>query len=354
MEHLINIYNTKQEIVEKLLSLDNVKINLKVDGKPFQVFVENNEIYYHGRSGDETHIGPEIDDHTKLYSKPINYAISKVKENKNLYLNNYKFLTFEILGEKMLLTSVIDKENRFIESAQEIRDIADFLNTDVMPTLWEGKLTDSQIDSIINILESGIIPEKENFINWVKEQFGEYEHFPETLISAADDFIEGLVFFFPVGDKIAEYKLVDPTYRKLIENRKKEIEIEKEKNKEVYEAIYNIFINSAENLSWNNNINWELNIEENFLEMMKDLKIYNKLMNLGAKIRINESETYTIQENMVIPELRNNLIKNGSVYKNLFEMYEKTFYKEKKRGYIISKDFQNRVNKIISENRREC
>ena len=37
MDHLIDIYNKKQELVEKLLSLDNIKINLKVDGKPFQV-----------------------------------------------------------------------------------------------------------------------------------------------------------------------------------------------------------------------------------------------------------------------------------------------------------------------------
>ena len=56
MDHLIDIYNKNQELVEKLLSLDNIKINLKVDGKPFQVVTEDNEIHYHGRSGDESHI----------------------------------------------------------------------------------------------------------------------------------------------------------------------------------------------------------------------------------------------------------------------------------------------------------
>ena len=52
----------------------------------------------------------------------------------------------------MLLTSVIEENGNFIQSASEIRDIANLLGTDVMPTLWEGKLTESQVDSIINIL----------------------------------------------------------------------------------------------------------------------------------------------------------------------------------------------------------
>ena len=39
--------------------------------------------------------------------------------------------------------------------------------------------------------------------------------------------------------------------------------------------------------------------------------------------------------------------KHGSVYKQLFETFTKLFYKPKKRGFVISKEFQNRVNNII-------
>lgn len=347
MDHLIDIYNKKPEIVEKLLSLNNIKVNLKVDGKPFQVLIEDNEIHYHGRSGDESHIGPEIDEYTRLFSKPINYAISKVEENKELYLNNYKFYTFEVINEKMLLTAVVDFDNKFIESADEIRTIADCLGTDVMPTLWEGKLTESQIDSIINILDSGIVPEKEALINWVNEQFGEYEHFPETLISAADDFIEGLVFFFNVDDKIVEYKLVDPTYRELMNERKKNNELEFENNKDVYESIYNIFVDFAENTEWNKNENKIQNLQENFEEMMSNPKTYNKLMNLGSKIKINESNTYSVQVERLNESLAKDIKRRGNIYKQLFESFVKLFYKPKKRGFVISKEFQNRVNNII-------
>ena len=347
MEHFIDIYNKKPEIVEKLLSLDNIKVNLKVDGKPFQVLVEDNEIHYHGRSGDESHIGPEIDEYTRLFSKPINYAISKVEENKELYLNNYKFYTFEVINDKMLLTAVVEDGGRFVESAGEIRAIADCLGTDVMPTLWEGKLTESQIDNIINILESGIVPEKEELINWVKEQFGEYEYFPETLISAADDFIEGLVFFFNVGDKIVEYKIVDPTYRELMNERKKNNELEFEKNKDVYESIYNIFVNFAENTEWNKNENKIQNLQENFEEMMSNPKTYNKLMNLGSKIKINESDTYSVQVERLNENLAKDIKRRGNIYKQLFESFVKLFYKPKKKGFVISKEFQNKINNII-------
>lgn len=347
MEHLIDIYNKRPDLIEKLLSLESVKVNLKVDGKPFQVLVEDNEIHYHGRSGDESHIGPEIDEYTRLFSKPINYAISKVEENKELYLNNYKFYTFEVINNKMLLTAVVEDGGRFVESASEIRTIADCLGTDVMPTLWEGKLTESQIDSLMNILESGIIPEKQDFIDWVKTQFGEYEYFPETLISTADDFIEGLVFFFNIDDKIVEYKLVDPTYRELMNERKKNNELEFENNKDVYESIYNVFVDFAENTEWNKNENKIQNLQENFEEMMSNPKTYNKLMNLGSKIKINESDTYSIQIDRLNENLSKDIYRRGKVYKQLFENFVKLFYKPKKRGFIISKDFQNRVNNII-------
>lgn len=347
MDHLIDIYNKRPDLVEKLLSLESVKVNLKVDGKPFQVLVEDNDIHYHGRSGDESHIGPEIDEYTRLFSKPINYAISKVEENKELYLNNYKFYTFEVINDKMLLTAVVEDGGRFVESAEEIRAIADCLGTDVMPTLWEGKLTESQIDSLVNILESGIVPEKQDFIDWVKTQFSEYEYFPESLISSADDFIEGLVFFFNVGDKIVEYKLVDPTYRKLMEERKKNNELEFENNKDVYESIYNIFIDFAENTEWNKNKSKIQNLQENFEEMMSNPKIYNKLINLGSKIKINESNTYSIQVDRLNESLSKDIYRRGKVYKQLFENFVKLFYKPKKRGYIISKEFQNKVNNII-------
>ena len=45
--------------------------------------------------------------------------------------------------------------------------------------------------------------------------------------------------------------------------------------------------------------------------------------------------------------LSKDIYRRGKVYKQLFENFVKLFYKPKKRGYVISKEFQNRVNNII-------
>ena len=70
MDHFIDIYKKKgkAEYCEKLLDLTGIKINLKVDGKPFQVLYnkDTDEIEWHGRSGNETTVGPLIDDYTRL------------------------------------------------------------------------------------------------------------------------------------------------------------------------------------------------------------------------------------------------------------------------------------------------
>ena len=352
MEHFIDIYNKKPELCEKLLSSHLMKINLKVDGKPFQVMNEEGTMSFHGRSGDETHVGPVIDDYTRLFSKPVNDAINMVESNIDAY-KDYKFLTFEVIGDKMLLTAVVDEGYNFIDDKKTIDEIAEKLGTDTMPTLWEGALDESQIDSIVNILSEGNVPTEGAFIDWVKEQFGSYESFPENLISASPDFIEGIVFFFDVADesgkhKIVEYKIVDPAYRKFMEDRKNENAEEFGKNKSIYESIYNMFLEFAENTEWNKNEDKLVNLQENFMEMMSSPQVYNKLMNLGSKVRLNESKTYTVQVDRLTPQMQKAVRKNGNVYKQLFENFTKLFYKEKKRGYVISKDFQNKVNDIIN------
>ena len=55
MEHFIDIYKkkNKQEYCESLLNNNKIKVNLKVDGKPFQVLYneDTDELEWHGRSG---------------------------------------------------------------------------------------------------------------------------------------------------------------------------------------------------------------------------------------------------------------------------------------------------------------
>lgn len=349
MDHFIDIYNKKtkgSKYCENLLNSDNIKVNLKVDGKPFQVLYnkETDEIEWHGRSGNETKVGPIIDDYTKLFSKSVNDAIAHL-ENKKDIIKKYKFLTFEVIDNMLLLTAVISNNDEFINDAEDILKVSKELDTDVMPTLWQGKLNNEQKESILQILSTGIVPEKNDFIDWLKQMFGTYKLFPKKLISAADDFVEGIVLFFELDEKIIEYKIVDPTYRQLMKDRDAKNSEFYELYKEQYEKCYNILVDyfskNAKKLD-NNHIK---SMQLNYLNFINS-NYYKNIYKIMSTVDIIENNRYGIQKDQLITELKNKL--NDKVDIKIFELFIKTFYKEKKRSFIISKEFQNKINNIVN------
>lgn len=352
MEHFIDIYNKKKygpKYCEDLLDGTGIKINLKVDGKPFQVLYneETDELEWHGRSGNETTIGPLIEDYTRLFSKPINDAIAHIEPRKDVF-KKYKFMTFEVIDNALLLTAIIDKDDNFINDASEIKRIADQLETDVMPTLWEGKLNVEQKESIMQIISTGVCSERDEFISWVKKMFGAYKSFPNKLISASDEFIEGIVFFFDVDSKIVEYKLVDPTYRQLMKDRDAAHAEEREKRAEHYENAYMLMTNWLSDNAKKLDSNHIVSMQKNFIEMSKQ-DFWDELMKTGSELEENTSETYSIQIDRTIPEIKELISKYKQPCKNVLELFLKTYYKGKKRAFIISQEFQQKINSICDK-----
>lgn len=349
MDHIQDVYKKKPEMINKIWD-HLTKVNLKVDGKPFQVVYneEEDELEYHGRSGNETKVGPLIDDMQRLFSKPINDAIRHIEKRVDVF-KRYKFLTFEVISEILLLTAIIDKDGNFIDNPDEIDKIAKELDTDVMPCLWKGKLSDEQRDTLMNTISSDIIPTKGDFIKWVKGLFGTYEKFPKSLISRSNDFIEGLVFFYEVDGKVVEYKLVDPSYAQSVKDNQLKSKQDAEKNAEVFNEIYTTFVNWGEENGKALDKNRMRSIEFNFIEMMKDPKIYNKLMKDGAYLTTKTTDAYFLQLDRVSEELRKAIRKHGKVYQLLYEIFIKLFYKAKKRAFVVSQDFQARVNKLVEK-----
>ena len=352
MDHFIDIYKKKgkAEYCEKLLDLTGIKINLKVDGKPFQVLYnkDTDEIEWHGRSGNETTVGPLIDDYTRLFSKPVNDAIAHIETKKDI-VKEYKFLTFEVIDNNLLLTAVIDLKDNFINDAAEIRKIADKLGTEVMPTLWEGKLTQEQKDSILQIISTAVVPEKQDFIDWVQRMFSTYKAYPKKLISASDEFIEGIVFFFETEGKIVEYKLVDPTYRQSMKDRDAKHEEERKKRAEYYENCYKLMVKGLEKTANKLSSNHVESLQQNFVQLWTS-PVIDELLKNAKELEENTNERYTVQVDRLIPTLQEmwkDKSKDTVAIKNLFELYMKTFYKEKKRAFIISPEFQQEINKIV-------
>lgn len=349
MDHIQDVYKKKPDMINKIWD-HLTKVNLKVDGKPFQVVYneEEDELEYHGRSGNETKVGPLIDDMYRLFSKPINDAIRHI-ENRIEVFKRYKFLTFEVIDEILLLTAIINKEGKFVDDPDEIDEIAKELDTDVMPCLWKGKLSDEQRDILMTAISTDIIPTKDDFVKWVKDLFGTYKKFPKTLISRSTEFIEGIVFFYDVDGKVVEYKLVDPSFRQMVKDNHANMKQDGIENAEKYTEIYTSFLNWAEENAKGLDKNRMRSIEFNFIEMMKDPKIYNKLMKDGAGLTTITTDAYFLQPDRISDELKKAIKKHGKVYQLLYEKFVRLFYKAKKRGFVLSKEFQARVNKTVDK-----
>lgn len=349
MDHIQDVYKKKPDMINKIWD-HLTKVNLKVDGKPFQVVYneDEDELEYHGRSGNETKVGPLIDDMYRLFSKPINDAIRHI-ENRVEVFKRYKFLTFEVIDEILLLTAIITKEGKFVDDPDEIDEIAKELDTDVMPCLWKGKLSDDQRDILMTAISTDIIPTKDDFVKWVKDLFGTYKKFPKTLISRSTEFIEGIVFFYDVDGKVVEYKLVDPSFRQMVKDNHANMKQDGIENAEKYTEIYTSFLNWAEENAKGLDKNRMRSIEFNFIEMMKDPKIYNKLMKDGAGLTTITTDAYFLQPDRISDELKKAIKKHGKVYQLLYEKFVRLFYKAKKRGFVLSKEFQARVNKTVDK-----
>lgn len=349
MDHIQDVYKKKPDMINKIWD-HLTKVNLKVDGKPFQVVYneDEDELEYHGRSGNETKVGPLIDDMYRLFSKPINDAIRHI-ENRIEVFKRYKFLTFEVIDEILLLTAIINKEGKFVDDPDEIDEIAKELDTDVMPCLWKGKLSDEQRDILMTAISTDIIPTKDDFVKWVKDLFGTYKKFPKTLISRSTEFIEGIVFFYDVDGKVVEYKLVDPSFRQMVKDNHANMKQDGIENAEKYTEIYTSFLNWAEENAKGLDKNRMRSIEFNFIEMMKDPKIYNKLMKDGAGLTTITTDAYFLQPDRISDELKKAIKKHGKVYQLLYEKFVRLFYKAKKRGFVLSKEFQARVNKTVDK-----
>ena len=321
MTNLIDTYNKNPKICENLLSSYNVKINLKAIGKSFQILNENDTLRYFSISNDDTLVGEELTEYSRLFSKSLNTAINIVESNQDAY-KKYKFIDCAVINDKLYLSSIVDNENKFIESSIDLNPIANELGIEVIPIIFEGVLNNEQVESIKKILEAGVIPEGEEFINWLKETFGEYEFFCEDFINEYPTLVEGASFIFTVSDKLVDWNISIKKDTNVNENLN-------EKNKETLDKIYNIFNEFKENVNWNQSENVLENLQINFERMMAIPKTYNKLMNLGSKLNINESEETSIQKDMLNKSLRKNIQMKGTVYKTLFESFVKVFYNER-------------------------
>ena len=342
MEHLSNVFTKNPDVIDELFK-QHVSITLKIDGMAFQIVYndETSEIEYHKRGGDASKVGPLIDDFSKLLVKKYTATIKDFDSKKDL-LDDYKFLAVEIFDKKYVLLTVVTKDNKVIDKPDSLKSIADKLKIDTVPVLLEGKLTDVQKDGLKTMMTLGPETTNEEYKKYLTDLFGDKEY-TEFLKGSGE--IEGIVLTFVLDGKVAQYKIINPAFKTRHDAELKQQREEQLKLAGLVEQILTLFINKlsdAEKLDDKK----LYSLDKNFLKLMQDSKFANKVMNVAAKFPPETNPLLGLDLVICSPEMKKFLKRLGKTMEAAYKQFVMAFYKTRKRNYIVSKEFQMKINEI--------
>lgn len=340
MQHIREVYDKNPELLSNLLD-NEVDITTKIDGTAFQVSVsEDNEIEFRKRSGNSNKLGPIIDNYTRLFVVNYENAMKHIESIADIIKENYKFLTFEIFKDNLILLSAITKDGEFIDS--KLDDIADKLKVQIVPTIFSGILDDKLKASLTSIIVDDAIPQNTTFDKLICNIFSIDN--PEKYM--IDSSLEGIVFNFKIGDKLAQYKLVNPLFaQKHKDMRAKSKELD-EKLKPFKQQLVDIINKWLEKNGQKYSEDKIESLDKNFLNLIKSAKIYNELILIVSNIPSGE---LSIQSGRLSKEIYDAINKKGFLLQKLYEFFIRTYYKTKSRNYTTDKETQEKINSIIEK-----
>lgn len=340
MQHIREVYDKNPELLSNLLDKE-VDITTKIDGTAFQVSVsESNDIEFRKRSGNSNKLGPIIDNYTRLFVGNYENAMKHIESIADIIKDNYKFLTFEIFKDNLILLSAITKDGQFIDS--KLDDIANELNVKVVPTIFSGKLNDKLKASLTSIIVDNIVPENTTFDKLICDIFSIYN--PEEYM--IDSNLEGIVFNFKIEDKIAQYKLVDPSFAQIHKDMRIKSKELDEKLKPFKQKLVDIINKWLEENGKKYSEDKIESLDNNFLNLIKSAKIYNELILIVSNIPSGE---LSIQKNRLSSKITDAINKKGFLLQKLYEFFIRTYYKPKSRNYTTDKETQEQINHIVEK-----
>lgn len=343
MDYLIDKYLKEPEYVKELLN-KSVQISLKIDGEAFQIGYdkEKDEVTYHKRGGSSKKLGPIIDEYTQLFRKKINDAIDTFNNKKDVIKQN-KFYAIEMFNGNYILLTVIDHNDNVIEDVKTINKIANQLGIDPVPIMFNGVLNKEQQENIINLMTLDENTSNDVFKEYLNNTFGKGDY--NKFLKGPE--VEGIVLTWNNSGNIEQMKIINPAFKsrhgKEIENSKKQAEAERDSINALTERLYEILNEVGQNL----NKNWFANLDANLVNIFNNEQYAKELKDLANKIPYVKKDFWELQMNKTTKDIKSLIKKHGDIIKVIYESYMKTFYKIRKRNYIISKDFNLKVNALI-------
>jgi len=343
MDYLVDKYIKKPDYVKELLDKP-VTVSLKIDGSAFQIFYnkEEDKIEYHKRGGSSSKLGPIIDEYTQLFAKHLNDAIDFFNSKKDIIKKN-KFYAIEIFNDMYVLLTVIDHSDNVIT---EVSNIAHELDIEPLPILFNGKLGSADVkQDIISMCTLAEDTSNEDFISLLKKVFGSGDY----VKFLKGDEIEGIVLTWVENDKPIQYKIINPAFKTRHEADQQKAKEEATKDTEQLNKLIESLYDKLSNVAKHRDDNWIKNLDLNFLEMISDNNWVSNVKKIAETITPNTNKWFMLQMNKINKDIKKFLEENGDQSKVIYEKYLMTFNKPKKRAFIISKEFQSKVNNIIEK-----
>lgn len=352
MNYLVDLYIKKPDDVRNLFK-QKVNISVKVDGSAFQISYDEatDKVEYHKRGGSSGKLGPVIDDYTKMFARQLNDAIMFFsKENKSAWkeIKRNKFLAIELLDDgDWVLLNAIGLDGKVYNAGDELEKKASNLSIFSVPLLYDGILTDNLKQVLLDMCTLSEDTTNDQFKTMVIDAFNmktTSNSWGELLRNSE---MEGIVLTWEIDGKIVQYKIINPAFKKRHEAEqaaaKEKAEQNRDKLNELLKFLLDNFEKKAEKLS----SNWLKNLELNFLNMTSDETFTKELLKLSSKVTPNESKFFFLQIDKVPKDIKALIGKHGTPMTTAYEQFIMTFNKERKRNYIIDKEFQQRINNLI-------
>ena len=343
MDYLVDKYIKKPEYIKELFKKP-VTISLKIDGSAFQISYDkdNDKIEYRKRGGSSSKLGPVIDEYTQLFTKHLNDAIDFFDTKIDILKNN-KFYAIEIFNGMYILLNVIDNNDKVLT---DVSKIAKELEIESLPILMNNTImTKSMQDDIIAMCTLDNKTSNDEFVSLIKKVFGSGDY--EKMLNG--DEIEGIVLTWVENDKPIQLKVINPAFKTRHEAEQKRAKEEAEKDTKQLNKLVEYLYDRLYDVAKYRDDNWIRNLDLNFLEMMSDPNWVQDVKNIASKITPNNNKWFMLQMNRVHDDVKQCIDNNGDVVKTIYEKYLMTFNKPKKRAFIISKEFQSKINLIIEK-----
>jgi len=348
MDNLIDLYNENQDIVLNFLDSLNMQVTLKLSGLSLQVYYnESTDSYEYRTHSDSLRIGPKISKLTRYFSQEISDSIDFIEKQKEKLIN-YRFLNILIYNKELVLLSAMRMEDtEIISLPDELAPISQEFGFNLIDTLFVGRLSKEQQTHIINLMTNHTSISSEEFKNYIMEIFKESTTCTNNFIDKLD-VIEGIVLTAKISDKIAEYKIIDPNYIQLKKDEEAKLQVLRDKYKYDKERVVRMMADWLEVKAQKLDQIHMINMEKNFINMLKSPKVLMKMINVCAKIPSNLSTRFSIQTNKIDNDIQTLIRKHGNTLKTLYEIYLLTFYR-KNENEEYDKELNKKINNIIEK-----